>query len=87
MARYMGKDDAEVFRAVIVTTYPAEPESDYPPHRVERKSTTHAGPYRTKGAARAAVERESRPARFWAEQGVTSEGYVEKASITWERVE
>ncbi|MEV1157721.1 hypothetical protein AB0J27_20210 [Micromonospora chokoriensis] len=86
MARYMDADDAEMFRAVIVTTYPAEPESDYPPHRVERKTTTHAGPYRTKGAARAAVSRESHVSDYWRRQGVTSTGHVERAVTTWERV-
>ncbi|MFD6636792.1 hypothetical protein ACFWDN_13355 [Micromonospora chalcea] len=87
MARYMGAEDEEAWRAVVVTTYPAEPDSDYEPHRVERTTTTHAGPYRTKGAAKAAVKRESRVSSWWADQGVTTEGWVERAQTTWERVE
>lgn len=87
MARAMG-DDGAAFRAVVVVTYPAEPESDYEPHRVERRSTFYAGPYRTKGAAMTAITREQQDAkRYRGRQDWEVIGHVERAVTNWERIE
>jgi hypothetical protein len=86
MSRTMHGDQAQAFRAVIVTTVP---ESG--PFRVPSTTTTYAGPYATKGAARAAITREQidqdRRAH-WRGDGnrPTVTGHVEASSITWTRL-
>jgi hypothetical protein len=87
MGRVMGGDDEKAYRAVVVETCPAEPESDYEPHRVERKYTYYYGPYRTAGVAKAAVTRETMVSRYWDARGVTKTGWIEEAETVWKRVD
>ncbi|MFD9813968.1 hypothetical protein [Streptomyces sp. NPDC059080] len=82
MARSIGMDTNRLYRAVIVKTYPEAPG--------ERPETTtvHAeGPYVTAGLARARLT-------WWKGYADRScfgpakvTGHVEKAELTWERVE
>lgn len=88
MARSMAADDTELFRAVVEVTY----KDTAPEEGAEQTTRTMveiAGPYRTKGAATQAITRADSDAKWYARyyDEVTSVGYVERASVTWERVE
>lgn len=87
MARQMASDDAQMFRAVIVTTV------THPDGREPRVFTEHYGPYRTKGAASSAItyqkKHEAWYIRYNRAAGTTREvsGYVERAETVWRRVD
>jgi hypothetical protein len=88
VSRAAGVDDVEVFRAVVDTFRPGDPEADYLPHREDRHGTAVFGPYRTVGAARAAATRESRVSSWDRDRyGTTAAGRVERASLDWQPVE
>jgi hypothetical protein len=87
MSRTMHGDQAQAFRAVIVVTIP---ESG--PFRLPSTTTTYAGPYATKGAARAAITRElidQNRRAHWRGDGnkPTVTGHVEMSSVVWTKVE
>ena len=87
MARRMAADDQALFRAVVEITYTdTAPEEGAEPK--VRTMTEHLGPYRTKGAATAAIKRADAEARWYKRyyDEVTSVGWVEKATTTWEPV-
>jgi len=94
MARFMAADDAELFRAVVTTTRTGERWKDG-----KSVITQVVGPYRTRAAALQAISREERAAessnhteawyartRQRVPEVTTVEGYVERATVTWERV-
>ncbi len=85
MGRLMHGDEAVAYRAVIITTRPADLDSEYEFNRVERSSTSYAGPYSTEGAARAAITRARREATWRRVTSVVT-GHVERSSIAWERI-
>jgi len=90
MGRLMHGDEAVAYRAVITTTHPADPESEYESDRTEHVYTSYAGPYGTKGAARAAITRTKREATWrgsWRRTTPVVTGHVERSSITWERID
>ncbi|MFJ9408598.1 hypothetical protein [Streptomyces sp. NPDC101393] len=83
MARYAGKDDPAVYRAVITETY-----------EDGRTFTSHMGPYTVKNPATAAITRAKDKAerdRASVERGGwgtvrTVEGYVEKSVLDWRKL-
>ncbi len=93
MARHMAADDQEMFRAVVEVTYrdtaPEGPEDRSGTPVEPRAFTNVLGPYRTKGAAKAAIKRADREAqwykRYYDEATVT--GRIEKATTVWEPVD
>lgn len=72
MARLMDAGDTHVYRAVIVRT-----DLD------GGTFTNVAGPYRTHGAAKAAIAREQRYTRGYGFRGNTVTGHVESAALEW----
>lgn len=87
MARYIDQDASEVFRAVVVVEYES-PDFD--------KSVQVFGPFTTRGVATAAINRVKREANRhnsrlypyrYPEADMKVEGYVERAQITWERID
>lgn len=88
MARHMRSDDA-LFRAVIVETYPPNPDGWNEAQREGFTSTYHRGPYTSKGPATTAktrAENEARDSRERWGRGPTVEAHVEQAEIVWSRV-
>ena len=78
----MHGDEAIAYRAVITTTTPADPESEYESERTERSYTSYAGKYGTPGAARAAITRARREARWrasWRKEPDVVTGHVERS--------
>lgn len=87
MARLMAEGDVTLFRAVRVITYahPTDPEDP------ERQTFQEVfGPYRTIGAAKAAITREENGTSSWYRRyydDVTVTTRIEKATMTWEPVQ
>lgn len=87
MSRNAGLEDVEVFRAVVDTFHPGDPDSAHPHRREDRLFTAVFGPYRTVGAARSAATRESRSVWWRESDGITAAGRVERAPLKWAPVE
>jgi len=87
VSRAAGLDDVEVFRAVVDSFVPGDPDATYPPRREDRHGTAVFGPYRTVGAARATATRESTISYWDRDRGMTATGRVERAVLDWRPVE
>ncbi|MGW7514804.1 hypothetical protein ACWGJ2_04350 [Streptomyces sp. NPDC054796] len=75
MARNIGADGRDVFRAIITSTPPGKP-----------RATWHEGPYTTHGAARARVTFWTNHLRDADTGAPYASGYVERAVTRWEPV-
>lgn len=86
MAKLMTADT--VYRAVITTTYHADPDSRFEIERRESVRTDYVGPFGTSSQAEAAIrlakQRGGLGFRFRRE--TTVEGHVETAQPRWTRV-
>lgn len=86
MARYMDSEASELFRAVITTTYVDSGHT----------FTNLPGPFIAKGPATTAIKKAEKAARRhnfnnspykYPLGDMKVEGYVERAQITWERID
>ena len=80
MARSMGQQYNEAFRIGIRKSGVREDGSEY-------GWDLYYGPYATLGAAKGMLTRELRYERRFVELGGVVEGWIEKSSAAWERVE
>lgn len=89
MAREMREEDRAVWRAVITTIYETHPARRAAGEYERREYKRVVGPYRSKGAASAALTAAKREAehasQWWGATEVT--GHVERGDIVWTRLD
>ena len=78
MARAMGADDNELWRAVVVWKWTNSSDES-------TETTYYHGPYTSRGAAKSAITRERREesARSWLRKEIVS-AVVQRGAIQWE---
>jgi hypothetical protein len=85
--RTMSADTTAVYRAVVIITCHANPDSNWDPAREDLVVEKRYGPFIDKRQASAAVTKAKRDADWWLHDGErTVEAWIEVAYLDWELV-